>query len=107
MLTDTQAPSNSKRKVATRELRSPRAKFHVEGQVPTKKVTLDLKVTAIESLETYAAFIGNQSGYTVSVSSIVERLAAELERDKVFKAHREEAVRTGRAIGATTRELTE
>ena len=98
---------SSKRKAATRAPRSPRAKFHVEGQIPTKKLTLDLKVTAVESLEAYAAFVGNQSGYTVSVSAIVERLAAELERDKVFKAHREEAAKSGRPIGATSRERAE
>lgn len=105
--TDTQNPSSSRRKTATRAPRSPRPKFHVEGQVPTKKLSLDLKVTAVESLEAYAAFVGNQSGYTVSVSAIVERLAAELERDKVFKAHREEAARSGRPIGATAKETAE
>jgi hypothetical protein len=106
-LTDTHAPTPSKRKATARAPRPTKPKFHVEGQVPTKQIKLDLKVTAIESLEAYAAFVGNQSGYAVSVAAIVERLAAELERDKVFKAHREEAARTGRPIGATAKVQTE
>lgn len=103
--TDTQTAAPSRRKASSRAPRSPRPKFHVEGQIPTKKLTLDLKVTTVESLEAYAAFVGNRSGYTVSVSAIVERLAAELERDKIFKAYREEAAKSGRPIGATSREI--
>jgi|GEM_PF-5758734 len=104
-LSETSAPSPAKRKAVIRAPRVPRAKFHVEGQVPTKKMTLELKETAIESLEAYAAFVGNRSGYTVSVAAIVERLAAELERDKVFTAYRDGRASTGRTIGVTTKEI--
>lgn len=67
--------------------KSTKPKFLVEGTVPRKKVSFEIKVTAAHCIAEYAKYLSNQGGFTVSPDAIVERLAAELVRDKNFKAH--------------------
>ena len=73
----------------TRTSKSPKPKFLVEGTVPRKKISFEIKVTAAHCIAEYARYLSNQGGFTVSPDAIVERLAEELVRDKNFKAHLE------------------
>jgi hypothetical protein len=88
--------STPKRGGGSKGPRPAKPKFLVEGLVPTKKVSFELKVTALETIEAYASFLCTQSGYTVTPAAIVERLADELGRDKSFRAHLESLKGTSR-----------
>ena len=81
--------SNSKanKKPKSGEDRSSRPRFQVEGSIPRKRVSFDLKVTSAQLIWEYAKYLSNQGGYTVTPEAIVERLAEELTRDKHFNAY--------------------
>jgi hypothetical protein len=75
------------RQVSAKEHQPARPRFEVQGQVPRKKISLDLKVTASQLIGDYAQFLSKQGGCPVTPEAIVERLVEELARDKAFKLY--------------------
>lgn len=70
---------------APKKVRTPKPRYDVTGVIPRKKVSFELLETTLASLTVYARFLSNRSGYAVTPDAMVDRLAAELARDKTFK----------------------
>ena len=86
-ITTLPASSHATKRQGPKAPRVVKPRFEVQGLIPRKKATFELKETALKLLGDYATFLSNSGGYTVSVDSIVERLVDELARDKAFTAY--------------------